>query len=116
MSPPLTAASVERPTDRPTDDVTSRPPLQAPKCKGNLDGVEVVASAYKHGVAAADIAHAWGNAIRFVEYDYAGEDRLLVIGPDRHGSMLELVAVPARAPVRIIHADRLRPSRYDFLR
>ncbi len=78
--------------------------------------MEVVASAYKHGVAAADIAHAWDNAIRFVEYDYGGEDRLLVIGPDRHGAMLELVAVPAGAPARIIHADRLRPSRYDFLR
>ena len=78
--------------------------------------MDVVASAYKHGVTAADIAHAWDNAIRLVEYDYDGQDRLLVIGPDRHGAMLELVAVPAGAPVRIIHADRLRPSRYDFLR
>lgn len=34
--------------------------------------MEVVASAYKHGVAAADIPHAWDNAIRLVEYDYDG--------------------------------------------
>lgn len=33
--------------------------------------------------------------MRYVEYEYAGEERLLVIGPDRHGRMLELVAVPA---------------------
>ncbi|GAA5166767.1 hypothetical protein GCM10023341_25250 [Ornithinimicrobium tianjinense] len=54
--------------------------------------------------------------MRLVEYEYLGEDRLLVIGPDRHGRLLELVAVPAHAPVRIIHADRLRPKFYDYLR
>ncbi|MDR3360483.1 MAG: hypothetical protein LBO20_07550 [Bifidobacteriaceae bacterium] len=51
-----------------------------------------------------------------MEYEYDGHERLLAIGPDRHGSMLELVAVPSTAPGRIIHADRLRPSRYDYLR
>lgn len=54
--------------------------------------------------------------MRLVEYEYLGEDRLLVIGPDRHGRLLELVAVTAQAPVRIIHADRLRPKFYDYLR
>ena len=49
-------------------------------------------------------------------YDYDGQDRLLVIGPDRHGRMLELVAVPVDEPTRIIHADRLRPTFYDYLR
>ncbi len=57
-----------------------------------------------------------GRAIRLVEYDYEGEDRLLVIGPDRHGRMLELVAVPAYQPARVIHADRLRPKFHDYLR
>lgn len=78
--------------------------------------MEVRASARKHGVGDADIEHAWANAIRFVEYDYEGEDRLLVIGPDKHGRMLELVAVPAGAPTRIIHADQLRPKFYDYLK
>jgi uncharacterized DUF497 family protein len=73
-------------------------------------------SARKHNIADEDIAHAWANAIRIVEYEYHGEDRLLVIGADRHGTMLELVAVPVEEPTRIIHADRLRPSRYDYLR
>lgn len=54
--------------------------------------------------------------MRLVEYDYDGEDRLLVIGPDRRGRMLELVAVPAYQPTRIIHADRLRPKFYDYVR
>ncbi len=73
-------------------------------------------SARKHGVDEEDIVHAWENAIRYVEYDYDGDERLLVIGADRHGRMLELVAVPADEPTRIIHADRLRPEFYEFLR
>lgn len=60
--------------------------------------------------------HAWENAIRYVEYDYDGDERLLVIGADRRGRMLALVAVPADEPTRIIHADRLRPKFYEFLR
>lgn len=78
--------------------------------------MEVRPSARKHRIADVDIEHAWVNAIRLVEYDNQGEDRLLVIGPDRHGRMLELVAVPAGEPTRIIHADRLRPVFYDYLR
>ena len=78
--------------------------------------MEVTPSARKHGVEDADIQHAWRNAMRLVEYECLGEDRLLVIGPDRQGRLLELVAVPAQAPVRVIHADRLRPKFYDYLR
>ncbi len=78
--------------------------------------MEVTASARKHGIDDADIQHAWTNAIRLVEYDYDGEERLLAIGPDSHGRMLELVAVPVSEPTRIIHADRLRPTFYDYLR
>ena len=78
--------------------------------------MEVTTSAPKHGIDDADIQHAWANAIRLVEYDYDGEERLLAIGPDRHGRMLELVAVPVDEPTRIIHADRLRPTFYDYLR
>ncbi len=78
--------------------------------------MEIRPAARKHGVDDADIQHAWANAMRLVEYDYKGEDRLLIIGPDRHGRLLELVAVPVQAPTRITHADRLRPKFYDYLR
>ena len=73
-------------------------------------------SARKHGVSDEDIRHAWRNAVRLVEFDYRGEERLLVIGPDRSGALLEIVAVPADEPTRIIHADGLRATFYDFLR
>lgn len=78
--------------------------------------MEIRDSARKHGIADTDIEHAWQHAIRLVEYEYAGQERLLVIGADRHGRLLELVAVPADEPTRIIHADLLRPKFYDYLR
>lgn len=78
--------------------------------------MEIGSSARRHGIADEDILHAWNNAVRLVEYDYDGEDRLLIIGPSRSGDMLELVAVPAEVPARIIHADRLQPSRHHYLR
>ncbi|WP_134324746.1 hypothetical protein [Cumulibacter soli] len=78
--------------------------------------MEIRTSARKHNVADADILHAWTNAIRYVEYEYNGEDRLLIIGPAADGALLELVAVPVDAPARIIHADNLRPKFYNYLR
>ena len=44
--------------------------------------MEIRGSARKHGITDADIDHAWRNAIRLVEYEYAGQERLLVIGAD----------------------------------
>jgi hypothetical protein len=44
-----------------------------------------------------------------------GLRRALIIALNRIGRLLELVLVPASAPSRIIHADLLRPSRYDYL-
>lgn len=83
---------------------------------GRFTGVEVTDSARKHGIADDDILHAWEHALRTIETEQYGEERLIVIGSDRHGTLLELVAVPADKPTRIIHADRLRPKFYDLLR
>jgi uncharacterized DUF497 family protein len=83
--------------------------------KVSLTRVEVADSARKHGISAESIVHAWENAIKLAEFEYDGEERLFVIGPDMSGNLLELVAVPAHEPTRIIHADRLRPEFYDAL-
>ena len=77
--------------------------------------VEIADSARKHGISESSIIHAWENAIKLAEFEYDGEDRLFVIGPDSSGNLLELVAVPVEDPTRIIHADRLRPRFYDAL-
>ena len=78
--------------------------------------MRVTDSAFKHGIAEADILHAYANAVRLVEVEQYGEARLIVIGPDRAGTWLELVAMPADEADRIIHADRLRPKFYEFLK
>ena len=78
--------------------------------------MEVLRSALKHGYSTADVLHAYDNALRLVEYEYHGDERLLVIDPDQAGNLKEVVAVPAQEPLRIIHADALRPKFYDYLR
>lgn len=81
-----------------------------------VGGVRLTDSAFRHGIAEADILHAFRNAVRLVEIEQYGEERLVVIGPDRAGNWLELVAMPAHDADRIIHADRLRPKFYELLK
>ena len=57
--------------------------------------MRVTDSAFTHGIAEADFLHAYINAVPLVEVEQHGEDRLIVIGPDRAGNWLELVAIPA---------------------
>lgn len=78
--------------------------------------MEVADSAYRHGIASADIHHAWDNAIGLYEFTYHGDDRILAIGPDRTGALLEVVAVTLDTSIRIIHADRLRRRFVHHLR
>lgn len=78
--------------------------------------MRIAESARKHGISDDAILHAWENRMREIEYEYDGEDRILVIGADLAGNPLELVVVPVEEPARIIHADKLRERFYDFLR
>jgi len=76
--------------------------------------VEIADSARKHGVPDDDIWHAVRNPLRVVPGD--GQD--LVIGPDRAGRLLEVAVLdddPEEEPV-VIHAMRLRPKFYEYLR
>lgn len=76
--------------------------------------MRITDSARKHDIEDADILHAVAFAIRTIEQEYDGEIRLLVIGADRTGRLLEIVVVTDE-PARIIHADVLRPKFYDYL-
>jgi len=80
-------------------------------CHRYVDRAEIAGSTRKHGIADEDILH----ALRNVQQDYDGETRLFIIGADRGGRLLEIVAVPAADPQRVIHADVLRPKFYDYL-
>ncbi len=72
-------------------------------------------SARKHGIEDADILHAIPNPLRYLEQEYGGESRRLVLGADRAGRLLEIVVVPVHEPQRVIHADRMRPKFYEYL-
>jgi hypothetical protein len=77
--------------------------------------VEITEAARKHDIDDADILHAIRNPFRYIEQEYHGELRMLVLGADRTGRLLELVVVPADNPQRVIHADRMRAKFYDYL-
>jgi uncharacterized DUF497 family protein len=78
--------------------------------------VEILWSARKHGILEADILHAIRHPIAYVEQDFDGERRMLIVGPSRSGALLEVVVVPSREPRRVIHADNLRPQYYYLVR
>ncbi len=69
--------------------------------------MEVLRSALRHGIPAADILHAINHAITV---DEVGEDpvRWLVLGPDRAGNLLELVVMDRPAGPAVIHAMPMR--------
>ncbi len=75
----------------------------------------IMPSALKHGVTVADVSHAWRLMMRSFEFDYDGELRIFVIGPRQDGGLIEIVAVPASTPQRIIHAQPLRPRFHRYL-
>lgn len=74
-------------------------------------GLEVAGSARRHGIADEDVRHAARMAIREVDQG----DRVLLIGPDRAGKLLEVVVLdPDDEPVAI-HAMPLRTKFFDLL-
>lgn len=75
--------------------------------------VEIADSARKHGIADEDMRHATRVPFRLVAQ---GDDRVLVIGPDRNGNLLEVVVLDPDGDAAIIHADELRPKFYAYLK
>ena len=74
--------------------------------------MDVADSARRHGVADEDIQAAVSVPLRLVRQ---GEERVLVIGADSAGRLLEVVVLdPDREPVAI-HAMPLRPKFYRYL-
>lgn len=69
--------------------------------------VEVLGSAFKHGVDEQDMHHAMAAAL---VVEAVGEDpvRYLVLGPDRAAKLLELVILDRPQGPAIIHAMAMR--------
>jgi hypothetical protein len=88
--------------------------LRARVSRYDTPHVEIYRSARKHGVADADIAHASEHALVVGEAD---DGKVLYLGPDRAGNLLEVVAVQTddRGEI-VIHAMRMRAKYEPFLR
>jgi hypothetical protein len=65
----------------------------------------IAASAFKHGVAAEDILHAYRNPIRAYDLD---EGFTMLIGPATNGDLLEIGVVAGSAGPVIVHAMSAR--------
>ncbi|MCT7372711.1 BrnT family toxin [Mycolicibacterium llatzerense] len=76
--------------------------------------MQIADSARKHGISDDAMLHAVDNAVRIIEQEYDGECRQLVLATDQAGRWLEVVVVTDE-PVRIIHADRMRPKFRKYL-
>lgn len=77
--------------------------------------MEFADSARKHGISDADILHAIDSAMVHAEQSCDDESRMMILGPDTSGRVLEVAATPSRDPERVIHADVMRPKFYRLL-
>lgn len=75
-------------------------------------GPRILPSARKHGVPDSSIRHAVDVPFRIVEIE---PNLILLIGPDEHGKLLELVIADPHDDARVIHAMTLRPRFFKHL-
>ncbi|MFM8505975.1 MAG: hypothetical protein ACKOBB_13215, partial [Acidimicrobiaceae bacterium] len=70
-----------------------------------------------HGVSTLDIHHATNHPIQTFQYfDELDRERMLIIGPDRSGNLLELIAtIRPDQTARVFHAMKLRPKFQDLI-
>lgn len=77
--------------------------------------MEIYESARKHGIIDGDIRHAVENAV--VAADEEGTSKVLYLGPDPAGNLLEVVSVLREDDTEIvIHAMRMRRTYEHLLR
>ena len=74
------------------------------------NSLSIYDSAFRHGILPDDIRHAHNYALVFASIDtFRYQARLLIVGPDRAGNMLELIGIPIdESDLIVIHAMRMR--------
>lgn len=76
--------------------------------------MDIYPSARKHGISDVDIEHAVDHALAAGEQD---DGKVLYLGPDRAGNLLEIVSVLREDGTEIvIHAMGMRRGYESFLR
>lgn len=80
--------------------------------------VGVRKSAYKHGATKEDIDHAIENALLLSDLNPSTEpSRLLIIGPDKRGNLLEVIALDEpNGEISVIHSMKMRKQFEPLLR
>ena len=76
--------------------------------------VDVLLSAFRHGVHVEEIEHASRNAV-VVEAIAEDPTRYLVLGPDPAGRLLELIVMDRPQGPAVIHAMPVRPKYRNLL-
>jgi uncharacterized DUF497 family protein len=76
--------------------------------------VDVLLSAFRHGVDVEEIEHALRNAV-VVEEIAEDPTRYLVLGPDPAGRLLELIVMDRPRGPAVIHAMPMRPKYHHLL-
>lgn len=78
--------------------------------------VEIHRSAHKHGIGATAIRHTLEHAITVIDLEPdADPPKVLAIGPDPAGNLLEIIWLELEGFNLVIHAMPLRPQFYDLL-
>ncbi len=79
--------------------------------------MEIHRSAHKHGIDQVAIAHALTHALTVIDLEPdADPPKVLAIGPDRAGNLLEIVWLELADDMNlVIHAMPLRTAFYDLL-
>ena len=73
--------------------------------------VTVHRSALKHGSTVSDIMHVCNNPIVFLELEEGNRPKVLLIGADKSGNLLEVILlVLEQEQLLAVHAMKLRPS------
>jgi hypothetical protein len=76
--------------------------------------VDVLPSAFRHGIANEDMQHALRNAL-VVEQVAEDPDRFLVLGPDPSARILELIVLDRPLGPAVIHAMQMRQQYRSLL-
>ncbi len=88
--------------------------LRLPLLTTNLVGVEILASARRHGISDDDIRHAVENSLAGGRSDDETGFAMLV-GPDQSGNLIEVGIVVTDEIEYAIHAMRARDQYLDWL-
>lgn len=91
-------------------------PVTWSEFRDTIIAVEIHSSARKHGISDEDIQHALEHAVVVAESD-EDIDKVLYLGPDRAGNLLEVItALRADESEIVIHAMRMRAMYESLLR